>query len=288
MHLRALERELAEVPGVVSVWCGRLGAEAAYARNEHETHYAASTMKVAVLAALYERAEAGAVRLDDAVPVHNDFASARSGAPRFGCEQSYDNDDAVWDRVGGAATPRWLGHRMIVRSSNLATNLLLELVGVDAVARVYRGAGARHSVVGRGIEDAAAREAGITNLVTAADLAALFGAIVTHAVADPAARRETIFAGPAACQEMIDVLLAQEHRADLAAGLPAGTRIAHKGGWIPGVRHGAGVVFPADAPPYVLVFCSTTPLAAGESDSDEACLLAARVAAASWASRHHL
>jgi len=281
VRLRALEREFAEVPGVVSVWCGRLGAEAAYSRNEHETHYAASTMKVAVLAALYERAETGALRLDESVPVHNDFASARSGAPRFGCEQSYDNDDAVWDRVGATATPRWLGQRMIVRSSNLATNLLLELVGVDAVARVYRSVGARHSVVGRGIEDAAAREAGITNLVTAADLAALLGAIAAGAPSP------SPIASPASCRAMLDVLLAQECAEDLAAGLPAGTRIAHKNGWIDGVRHGVGVVFPDDAPPYALAVCTTTPLAVNDAD-DEACRLLARVATASWADRQRL
>ena len=281
MRLRALEREFAEVPGVVSVWCGRLGAEAAYSRNEQETHYAASTMKVAVLAALYERAEAGAVRLDETVPVHNDFASALGGAPRFGCEQSYDNDDAVWDRVGGAATPHWLAQRMIVRSSNLATNLLLELVGVDAVARAYRSAGARHSVVGRGIEDAAAREAGITNLVTAADLAALLGAIAVGAT------QPGPLGSPAACRAMLDTLLAQECTEDLAAGLPTGTRIAHKNGWIEGVRHGVGVMFPEDAPPYALAVCTTTPLAVNDS-GDEACRLLARVATASWADRQRL
>jgi beta-lactamase class A len=286
VHLRALERELAGVPGVVSVWCGRLGAEAAYSRHEHETHYAASTMKVAVLAALTHSAEAGAVHLDAPVPVHNDFASALPAAPRFGCAQTYDNDDAVWDRLGGTATPRWLAQRMIVRSSNLATNLLLELVGLEPVARIYRRVGARHSVVGRGIEDAAAREAGITNLVTAADLAALLSAIARGATAAGAAEPGSI-ASPAACRAMLDTLLAQECTEDLAAGLPTGTRIAHKNGWIEGVRHGVGVVFPDDAPPYVLAVCTTTPLATNDAD-DEACRLLTRLAAASWADRQRL
>jgi beta-lactamase class A len=86
---------------------------------------------------------------------------------------------------------------------------------------------------------------------------------------------------------MLEVLFAQEHLEDLAAGLPPGTRIAHKNGWVEGVRHGAGVVFPEDAPPYAIVVATTTPLADAE-DGDDACTLIARVAAASWEDRHQI
>jgi beta-lactamase class A len=246
-------------------------------------------MKVAVLAALYRADEAGSLALDTPVTVRNDFASAAPEAPkalagadsdklhrpRFGCDREYDSDREVWDRMGETVPLRWLAHRMIVRSGNLATNLVLSYVGLPAVAEVWRLAGARHSVTGRGIEDYAARDAGITNLVTAADLAALLSAIVTGTIM-----------GADGCRQMLDVLLAQEHREDLAAGLPPGTRLAHKSGWVHGVRHGASVVFPDDAPPYALVVCTTTGLATGEDRDDPACRLLARIAAASWADRH--
>jgi beta-lactamase class A len=284
MALSELDSELAAVPGTVSVWCGRIGAPPAYEREAHATHYAASTMKVAVLAALYRSAERGLVALDTPVPVRNKFDSAAPDAPRFGCVQEDDNDDEVWARIGGVAPLDWLARRMIVKSSNLATNHVIGQVGLPAVAEVWRLAGARHSITGRGIEDFAAREAGITNLVTAADLAALLGTIAAGAdVARPA-----VLASPQACRSMLDVLCAQEQREDLAAGLPAGTRIAHKNGWVRGIRHGAGVVFPEDAPPYTVVACTTTTLAASDHGGDEACRLVARVAAASWADRHRL
>jgi beta-lactamase class A len=276
-RLRALEADLAAVPGTVSVWCGPLGGPPAYQRLAGATHYAASTMKVAVLAALYRADEAGLLGLDTPVRVGNDFASAAPAAPRFGCTREYDSDGEVWDRLGETVSLRWLARRMIIRSSNLATNVALSYVGLPAVAEVWRLAGAAHSVTGRGIEDAAARDAGITNLVTAADLAAVLSAIATGTLA-----------GPDACREMLDVLLAQEHREDLAAGLPPDTRLAHKSGWVHGVRHGAGVVFPGDAPPYALVVCTTTGLATGEDREDPACRLVARVAAASWADRREL
>ncbi|GAB2961173.1 hypothetical protein GCM10027280_57440 [Micromonospora polyrhachis] len=281
-----LDADLAGTPGTISVYVGRLDTAPTYTRLPDATHYAASTMKVAVLAALYRAAEAGELDLDTRVPVRNDFASAVPDTPRFGCDRNDDNDEPVWDRLDGTATLRWLASRMIVKSSNLATNIVLAHVGLPAVADVWARANTRHSVTGRGIEDFAARQAGITNLVTAADLAALLGAIARGADTPGP------IAAPATCSAMLDVLFAQEHRDDLALGLPPETRIAHKGGWVPGVRHGAGIVFPDDAPPYAIVVCTTTDLAdggpTGESADDAACRLIARISALAWTARHDL
>ncbi|GIG62726.1 serine hydrolase [Longispora fulva] len=244
--------------GTASSVLGRVACE----RNADVPHSAASTMKAAVLAALYR----SGLDLDAPVPVRNGFPSALDGEP-FDSTPGYDSDPEVWARLGGEATLRWLGYRMVVRSSNFATNLVLAHVGLDAVADVWRAAGARRSVTGRGIEDYRANVAGIANLVTARDLAALMSAL------EP---------------EVLDVLAANEHRVDLAAGLPAGTRIAFKNGWIDGCRHSAGIVYPADAPPYVIAVCYTGPLAAGTATGDPAARLLARISAAVWTRRHAL
>lgn len=269
--LTALEPELAAVPGTVSVWCGPPDSPAVYSRNPDVTHYAASTMKVAVMAAAYRLAEAGRLDLDAEIGVHDDFES-RSGAGRFRNDRDYDSDAQPWDRLGGSAPLRWLIRRMIVKSSNLATNLVLEQVWArdpEAVAGVWREVGAKGSVTARGIEDYAAQQAGLTNLVTAADLAALLAAI-----------RADRLAGPSSCAEMLDVLLAQEVDDDIVQGLPEGTRVAHKNGWVEGVRHSAALILPADAPEFVLVTCVSAPL----SEADGRGLLA-RIAAAAWADR---
>ncbi|HEY6596593.1 MAG TPA: serine hydrolase [Asanoa sp.] len=260
-----IDRDLAAAPGIVSAWVGPLGGPPRYARLPDATHYAASTMKVGILVALHR----SGVDLDSAVPVHNRHRSALPGGPDYANDAAEDSDTAVWARLGGNAPLRWLAERMIVRSSNLATNLCIEAVGLPAVAEVWRVAGARHSVTVRGIEDTPAREAGMDNLVTAADLAALLGGIARGTAASPAA-----------CREMLEVLLAQQHLDDLAAGLPAGVRIAHKNGWVTGVRHGAGVVFPDDAPPYAIAVCTST-----ELPDREACAMVARVSAAAWSAR---
>lgn len=289
-----LDAELAATSGTISAYVGRLHGPAAYARLSHSPHYAASTMKVTLLVALYRAAEAGTLDLGAPVPVRNEFASAAPGAPTFGCTREYDNDEEVWLRLGGTAPLDWLAERMIVRSSNLAANLVLAHVGLAAVAEVWQLVGARHSTTRRGIEDLAARDAGLDNLVTAADLAALLSAIVTGAVGDGAARESRArLAGPDARVRMLDVLLAQERREDLPAGLPPGTRIAHKNGWVRGVRHGAGVVFPDDAAPYAVVVCTSAlpgdaDLArggAGERDATAREVIA-RVSRAAWLARH--
>jgi beta-lactamase class A len=276
--LDALDAELDRMPGTISVWIGPAGSPTAvYQRRADATHYAASTMKVAVLAALYRADAAGTLDLDTEIPIVNDFASAKPGAPRFSIAQDDDQDDDVWDRLGSTATLRWLARRMIVRSSNFATNLVLGQVGTAAVHEVLRLVKTTNMTVNRGIGDADAREAGIDNLITARDLAALMGAI---AFGTSLATRHVRAA-------MLEVLFAQEHREDLAAGLPPGTRIAHKNGWVTGVRHAAGVVFPDDARPYTIVVATTTSLA-GAEDADDARTLVARVAAASWEDRHQI
>ncbi len=279
-HLAALEPRLAALPGTVSVWCSPVGAATAtYARAQDATHYAASTMKVAVLVALYRAASAGTIDLDAEVPVVNEFTSAKPGAPRYANDPDQDQDDDVWALLGGTASLRWLARRMIVRSSNFATNIVLAHVGTAAVTEALRLAGVTSMQVERGIEDAAARDAGIDNVVTTRDLAALIGAIAIGAT-----QADGGIAPRPACAEMIDVLLAQERREDLAAGLPAGTRVAFKNGWVTGARHVAGVVFPDDAPPYVIAICTTMPPDPAVDPRE----LIAEIAAATWADRKAL
>ncbi|GAA4213601.1 serine hydrolase [Actinocatenispora rupis] len=269
-HLAALDPVLAAAPGTVSVYVGPLSGPPAYTRLPDAPHYAASTMKAALLATAYRLADADAVDLAEELAVHDEFGSAAPDGGRFAMRHSYDNDDEVWARLGRTAPLEWLLRRMIVRSSNLATNLVLERIGTPAVAHTLADAGAAVMVVGRGIEDGAAEHAGRTNRVTAADLARLLASIADHRIASPAS-----------CAAMMEILLAQECTEDLAAGLPPGTRIAHKNGWVDGIRHGAGVVLPDDAPAYAVAVCTTTDLG-----DDAACRLVADVSAAAWADRH--
>lgn len=234
------------VPGTFSVWLGSLDGAPAFARDADVQHYAASTMKLPLLVAAYRRHDAGELDLDMEVPVHNRFRSAADGSP-FSMDQEEDQDDETWARIGTTCSLRVLARHATVKSGNLATNLLLERVGAEAVAAVLADAGCSPATtLPRGIEDLAAREAGLNNLVTAADLGLVMAGI--------GARR---LAAPATCAEVEDVLAAQEHRDKIPAALPAGTWVANKTGWVDGLAHDVALVRPEDRPAYVLVVCTT-------------------------------
>ncbi|PZS36642.1 MAG: serine hydrolase [Pseudonocardiales bacterium] len=265
--LGALDGRLGETGGTVSIWYGRPGGPPAHARLAAVEHYAASTIKLALLVAAYRQSAAGSLDLDSTVKVGPEFGSVGGG--RFVLDRGYDNDEEPWERLGGTASLRWLARRMIVRSSNLATNLLLDQVGLAAVAAALDACGAVGSAMRRPICDDAAAANGTSNVVTARDLAAVLGAL-----ADDRA------GSPAACAQMLDVLAAQEYLDGIPAGLPAGTYVASKGGWVDGVLHDAALVRPADAQPYVLVVCTTEVATAAELIPD--------ISAAGWADRHSL
>jgi beta-lactamase class A len=232
--------------GQLSVWLGGVDGETALALEDDVAHYAASTMKLPLLVAAYRRAERGEIDLDRAVAVRNDFASVLDGSP-FSLDRADDQDDQTWDRIGSTMTLRELACHCVVRSGNLATNLLLECVGSGEVATVLADAGCSGTTaLPRGIEDAAAREGGLDNVVTAHDLA-----LVMCGVADRSLAEERT------CADIEQVLARQEHRDKIPAGLPENTYVANKTGWVEGVAHDVALVRPDDRAPYVLAVCTT-------------------------------
>lgn len=270
MSCPALTSAVASLPehGLFSVWAGPLDGPASFEHNAAAQHYAASTMKLALVIAAYRQAERDRLDLDSTVVVHSDFDSVVAGA-RFEMDRSDDSDEQPWRRLGTPVALRWLANHAIVRSSNLATNLLLEQVGLDPVAETLAEIGTAGSIVARGIEDAPAREAGHHNLVTAADLARTLQALTAERIASPQS-----------CREILDTLAAQQINDAIPQGLPVGTKVAHKSGWVTGVSHDAGIVYRGDCAPYVLVVCTTSTVS-----EDESLRLIADIAAASWADR---
>ena len=254
--------------GRVSVWGARLDGDPVVAYAEHATHYAASTMKLPLLAAAYRRHERGEIDLDAQVPVHNRFASAGDGSP-FSLDPDGDQDDETWRSLGGRETLRELARRAVVRSGNLAANLLLEHVGAGEVAAVLSDSGcSAETVLPRGIEDATARESGLDNLVTAHDLGRVMLAIASGRLA-----------GPQTSAAVEEVVAGQEHRDAIPAGLPAGAYVANKTGWVTGVVHDVALVRPAESPAYVLAVCTTADVPGAEGDA-----LVAEVSRTVWRS----
>ena len=244
--LRArIERRAAELPGAVIAVAyrdlsPRAGGES-FDVNRDSVFHAASTMKVPVMIELVRQSESGSLALDQGILLVNQFGSIVDGSP-YSLDPKDDSDSALYARVGGRVTVRELMDRMITRSSNLATNAVIALVGARRVDSTAHAMGATHIHVLRGVEDGKAFERGLNNTTTAPDLATLLAAIASGSAASPAGT--TL---------MLDVLSRQEFNGEIPAGLPPGTRVAHKTGQITAVLHDAAIVYPAGRPPYVLV-----------------------------------
>jgi beta-lactamase class A len=217
--------------------------------------HAASTFKVAVLVALFAAVEEGRFRLEDRLHVRNRFLDAVDGTA-FSIASSRDADGEVHAAIGKLLRIRKLAESMIATSSNLATNLLLDLVGVEAARQTLAGLGVEGVDLVRGVEDEAAHQAEIDNRVTAEGLVGLFRRI-----------EEGRAVSPEASEAMLDVLHKQAFRSGIPAGIPGGVRadarFAHKTGEISTVTHDAGLVYLPDRPPYTLAILTEWAVDAG-------------------------
>ncbi len=212
--------------------------------NEHDLFHAASTMKTPVMIEVYKQAQEGKFSLNDSILIKDEFKSIVDGSP-FRLSSSDDSYAPIYDSIGKKAPISSLVYDMITASSNLATNIVIELVDAKNVTQTMRDMGAKDILILRGVEDSKAFEAGLSNKVTAYDLMLIFEKIASGtAVSEEASA------------EMIDILLQQDFNTIIPAKLPQKTKVAHKTGWITGLHHDSGIVYPEHGNPYVLVLLS--------------------------------
>lgn len=211
-----------------------------WAHNGDEWFHAASTMKVPVLVGVFAAVKAGEIELEARVHVRNRFFSVTDGTP-YRIESSRDGNSAVHAQVGKTMKVLDLARHMIVTSSNLATNLLVDLVGVERLQQTLEELGVGGIEIRRGVEDEQAFAQGINNRVTASGLVEVLRLIEE----EKAISRE-------ASDRMLEILHAQEFRSGIPAGLPNDARVANKTGEISTVAHDTGLVYLADRKPYAL------------------------------------
>lgn len=216
--------------------------------------HAASTMKVPVMIQLFRDRDAGRLSLDDSITVTNTFRSIVDSSP-YQLDVTDDSDSTLYKRLGQRASIRELIELMETVSSNLATNLLIARVGAKRANATAHSLGADSILVLRGVEDGKAYRAGLNNTTTARDLGMLLAGVANGTAASPAS-----------CREMLATLSRQQFNEGIPAGLPAGTRVYHKTGWIEQVvYHDASLVEPTSRSRYVLVV-----LTAGIPKNDDA------------------
>lgn len=212
--------------------------------NEHAIFHAASTMKTPVLIEAYIQAAAGKFRLTDSITIINNFQSI-ADTSHFSLDPKDDSQLELYKHIGEKATIYDLLYQMIIYSSNLATNIIIEKLTATNVMATLRSLGADDIQVLRGVEDNKAYQKGLNNVVSAYDLALIF---------DQMANEKIVSA--VACQAMIKILLDQKFNDIIPAKLPAAVKVAHKTGFITGIHHDSGIVFLPNGKKYVLVLLS--------------------------------
>jgi beta-lactamase class A len=208
--------------------------------NENEAFHPASTFKVHVMMEVFHQAAAEKLAINDRIPIINTFTSIADGS-KYSLDVADDSEKTLYARLGEDETIHELTRLMIVQSSNLATNILIEKVGAKNVNDFIQELGIQGVIVRRGVEDNAAFHLGMNNSASANGLTQTMKRIAEGEVVSTAAS-----------QEMIKILLGQQFNESIPALLPPNVKVAHKTGWTGDVYHDTGIVFVEDRKPYVI------------------------------------
>jgi len=208
--------------------------------NADDVMHAASTMKTPVMMRLFEMIDQGHLSLQQKVTVSNRFTSIIDGSS---FTLTVKARESLYSKMDSQVTLERLIREMIIHSSNLATNLLIELAGAEATTRLMSELGAANTFVLRGVEDLKAFRADRNNTSSARSMLRVMLACVTSPRFSQDSRRQ-----------MLTILRAQHYKDMIPAGLPqdSGARIAHKTGAISRVEHDAAIIDLPDGTRYGL------------------------------------
>jgi len=223
-----------KIEGILTTYTGRWGMvianQSTGARlelNPDMVFPAASMIKVPIMYEIMRQAAAGAISLDQYLVVTNAIRTGGAGILKE-------------LRPDITMTVRELVTLMIILSDNTATNMLIDLAGMDRINKTIAEIGLKSTVLRRRMMDFDAARAGKENDTSAADLALLFAHIYNN---------------PGLPQQygalMLDILARQQVQDKLPFYLPEGTAIAHKTGTLPGVEHDGGILF-LPGGPYII------------------------------------
>ncbi|MEO7531831.1 MAG: serine hydrolase [Sediminibacterium sp.] len=242
--LEKIQTELAKQKGIFALAFTNLQTQEQIVWNGAMSFHAASTMKTPVMIEVFKQAAEGKFSLTDKIKIKNEFKSIVDSSI-YHLNPADDSQEELYKQVGAELPLADLVYQMIIMSSNLATNIIMEMVGGKNVTQTMRSLGAENIQVLRGVEDQKAFDKGLNNTTTAYDLMRIFNQMADGRIVSKKA-----------CDDMIHILLDQTHNTLIPALLPNGVKVAHKTGTITGVHHDSGIVFLPDGRKYTLVILS--------------------------------
>jgi beta-lactamase class A len=252
--LEEVQKEVEDYGGISGVYVRDLEGGWAYGVRPDEEFFTASIIKVPVMVAVYRKVDEGEIDFSQMVEIQADDWAAGAGWLQ-------------WEEPGTKQTVGDLLYLMMTQSDNVATNVLVRLVGGrEHVNEVARSLGAKDTVLYQKLSSERAAVPSLDNRSTPRDMATMMAKIA----AGEAASRES-------CKNMIDLMYQDELDWWLDAGLPADVWAANKAGWLYQVYNEAGIVQDGDRP-YTVAILSKY----GTPDPDEGALLIEDISRTVW------
>lgn len=212
-----VERMAKELGGTVSVAVRNIDNAFDFSFNDEARVGSASTIKVPILLEALRQARDGVLSLDKDHAITADQRCDGSGVLRH-------------MRDGLVVTIRDLLTLMIIVSDNTATNILIDIVGIDKVNSTLRGFGYTSTTLMRKMYDWDGIARGRNNFVVAREMADLLARIARHDAL-----------GGEWDELIMSVLGKQMFQDELGLLLPDGV-LANKTGQVDGVVNDCGVV----------------------------------------------
>jgi beta-lactamase class A len=190
-----------------------------FIHNEDQPYPAASLVKIPIMVACFKAAQEGQLDLSEKHVLRREDRVGGSGILRR-------------MRNGRSFTYSQLIDYMVTESDNIACNIMIDRLGFDYINQVFEELGLEKTRLNRKMIDFAARDQGIENYTTAAEMTGLLDRIYHHRCFNAEIS-----------ERCLAVLKRQKINDRLPRYLPKEVTVAHKTGLEKEVCHDAGIVF---------------------------------------------
>lgn len=199
-------------------------------RDSEREVSSASLIKVPIIMAAYQKVESGDICLSDRIDVKKDQMVGGSGVIQY-------------LSAGTLLTVKDLLTLMIIVSDNTATNILIDLVGLEAIKQFNQLLGCKHTKVERKLMDYAAKEKGFDNVTSASDMVKYLKEI-----------EESKFLSSSSNQEIVTILRGQQFQNKIPAMMDLDkVTVANKTGEMSGVEHDVAIIHYGENKAFVAV-----------------------------------